>query len=100
MKILKSLTTAAIILLTFFVLQACKEEPATHILNLRSTSNNPYLVEVNGMANVVQGNSVIEYELKEGTYDWKATQQSGYLFFATVRSGTVVLNRDTYVVFP
>lgn len=69
-------------------------------LRFTCTSDNPYLIEVAGNSNIVQGHSYKIYNLDQGTYAWKVTQQSGYAFYPTVKSGTVTLNQDKEIVFP
>jgi hypothetical protein len=72
----------------------------TYELRFTSTSDNPYLIEVDGNSNVIQGNTYKTYYLEKGTYSWKVTQESGYLFYPTVREGTVNLDTDKEIVFP
>lgn len=76
--------------------------PSTQYYQLRftSTSNNPYLIEINGTSSTIQGNTFKNYNLKKGTYAYKITQKSGYLFYPTVNQGTVNLNQDKEIVFP
>jgi hypothetical protein len=72
----------------------------TYELRFTSTSDNPYLVEVDGNSDVIQGNTYKTYYLEKGTYYWKVTQQSGYAFYPTEISGTVNLDQDKSIVFP
>ena len=86
-------------------INSCKKDdstPTTPTYNLRftSTSSNPYLVEVDGTSNIIQGNTYKDYKLKKGTYAWKVTQQSGYLLSPTIKSGTVNMDKDSQIVFP
>lgn len=69
-------------------------------LRFTCTSSNPYLVEVNGKSNQVDGNSYISYQFPMGTYSWKVTQLSGYVLYPTVQQGTVTLDQDKEIVFP
>jgi len=72
----------------------------TYELRFTCTSDNPYLIEVDGNSDIIQGNSYKTYYLEKGTYSWKVTQQSGYVFYPTVKDGTVNLNADKEIVFP
>lgn len=72
----------------------------TYNLRFTCTSSNPYLVEINGTSNVLQGNTYKDYTLKQGTYSWKATQQSGYALYPTKRDGTVNLDQDKAISIP
>lgn len=71
-----------------------------YTLRFTCTSKNPYLVQIDGNSNVVQGNTYREYYLKKGTYAWKVTQQSGYVFYPTIKEGTITLDQDKEIVFP
>jgi hypothetical protein len=101
MKLLKFITIGLLIAgaISF---SGCAKEDITPTYNLRftSTSNNPYLVEVDGTSTVLPGNTYKDYKLKKGTYAWKVTQQSGYVLYPTVQSGTVNLDQDKQIVFP
>ena len=91
-------------------LNSCKKDDdnpsssstTTPSYNLRftCTSTNPYLVEINGTSNVLQGGYYRDYTLKQGTYAWKVTQQSGYLLYPTIKSGTYNLTQDGEIIFP
>ncbi|MDY0077026.1 MAG: hypothetical protein RBR87_07085 [Bacteroidales bacterium] len=91
-----------IALLSFSSCSKDKEDNATPSYELRftNTSNNPYLVEVDGNSNILSGNTFKNYTLKKGTYAWKITQQSGYILYPTVKDGTVNLSQDKEIVFP
>lgn len=69
-------------------------------LRFTNTSDNPYLVEVDGSSNVLSGNTFKNYTLGKGTYAWKVTQQSGYVLYPTIQEGTVNLDQDKEIVFP
>ena len=69
-------------------------------LRFTCTSNNPYKVEIAGHSDIVPGNSYINYNLKNDTYAWKVTQQSGYVLYPTVKEGTVTLTQDYEIIFP
>ncbi|MCC6600571.1 MAG: hypothetical protein IT223_07830 [Crocinitomicaceae bacterium] len=101
MKIIKLLAIVAIITGAVFF-SGCTKESVSPIYNLRftCTSNNPYLVEVNGKSNVLSGNTYKDYRLEKGTYSWKVTQQSGFVLYPTIQSGTVNLDQDKQIVFP
>lgn len=118
MKILR-LLMLSILLLSIASVTSCKKDnpspktdnnggnggggsSSTPVYELRftCTSNNPYLIEVAGNSDIVQGNSYKVYHLDQGTYSWKVTQQSGYAFYPTVKDGTVNLNTDKEIVFP
>ncbi|QQS31132.1 MAG: hypothetical protein IPM47_09520 [Sphingobacteriales bacterium] len=93
----------AIGLLFVLFLNSCgKDEDYLPTFNLRftNTSSNPYLIEVDGNSNVIQGSTYKDYKLKIGTYAWEVTQQSGYILYPTVLSGTVNLDKDKQIVFP
>ncbi len=81
---------------------ASSPQSTTPSYNLRftCTSSNPYLIEINGNSNVVQGNSYKDYTLEKGTYYWKVTQQSGYLVYPTVQDGNITLDQDKEITFP
>ena len=72
----------------------------TYELRFTCTSDNPYLIEVNGNSDVISGNSYRSYTFDKGTYSWKVTQQSGYALYPTVKEGTVNLDQDKEIVFP
>lgn len=93
---------AALFAMTLVVCTSCsvEEERPMYELRFTCTSNNPYLVEVDGTSHVVSGNSFRDYILEQGTYAWKVTQQSGYLLVPTVEEGTVNLDQDKEIVFP
>jgi len=80
----------------------CKKEKKEKLYELRftSTSSNPYLINVDGNSDVIGGNTYKSYSFPKGTYAWKVTQQSGYLLYPSVRSGTVNLDQDKEIVFP
>ncbi|MBU1369600.1 MAG: hypothetical protein KJ578_04445 [Bacteroidetes bacterium] len=69
-------------------------------LRFTNTSNNPYLIEVDGNSSTILGKTFKNYSLEKGTYAWKISQQSGYLLFPTIQEGTINLDRDKEVVFP
>lgn len=88
-----------------FFFSSCEKDdtlPVTPTYNLRftSTSDNPYLVEINGDSDILSGKTYRDYKLNKGTYSWKVTQQSGYVLYPTILSGTVNLNQDKQIVFP
>jgi hypothetical protein len=96
-----------ILIATFFVsalvsITGCSKEDTAPSYELRftCTSDNPYLIEVDGTSSIIQGNTFKNYKLEKGTYAWKVTQQSGYLLVPTVREGTVNLDQDKEIVFP
>ncbi len=99
---------ASFLMLAMVSLSGCKKDdppptpPPTPTFELRftCTSNNPYLIEVNGNSDIVDGNSYITYTFNKGTYSWKVTQQSGYVFSPTIKDGTVNLDQDIEIVFP
>ena len=72
----------------------------TYELRFTCTSDNPYLIEVDGTTNIINGHSYKKYILDKGTYSWKVTQQSGYALYPTVKEGTVNLDQDKEIVFP
>lgn len=72
----------------------------THTLRFTSKSRHPYLLEIDNKSDVIQGKSWKDYKLETGIYTWKVTQQAGYLFYPTKRSGTVSLYKDEEVTFP
>lgn len=82
----------------------CKKEDQDTIsryeLRFTNTSDNPYLVEVDGSSAILHSHTFKDYDLERGTYAWKVTQQSGYILYPTVREGTVNLDREKEVVFP
>ncbi len=83
-------------------LAGCKKEETNPSYELRFTciSVNPYLVEVDGNSDIIQGNTFKDYILEKGTYAWKVTQQSGYLIYPTIKEGTLNLDQDKEIVFP
>lgn len=102
---LKQLLKIGFLFVGIIFFSSCSKEDsstATPTYNLRftNTSSNPYLVEVDGTSNVLSGNTYRDYKLKKGTYAWKTTQQSGYVLYPTVVSGTVNLDQDKQIVFP
>ena len=98
----RNLFKIGLFFLSMVVFSTCAKEEVTPTFNLRFTniSNNPYLVEIDGTSLVLPGNKFRDYELELGTYAWKATQQSGYILFPTVRSGTITLDKDLQIIFP
>ncbi len=72
----------------------------SHEVRFTNLSSNPYMIEIDGRSNVISGNSYKNYYLDRGTYPWQVTQQSGYLLYPTVRSGTISVNKDKQIVFP
>lgn len=103
-KFMKSIYRLFIIAVCFVTIgfSSCTEDAITPTYELRftSTSDNPYLIEVNGSSEVIPGNTYISYFIPQVTYAWKVTQQSGYLLYPTVREGTVTLDEDKEIVFP
>ena len=91
-----------IAIVTFSSCSKDNDDDATPSYELRftNTSNNPYLVEVNGSSTSLSGNTFKNYTLEKGTYAWKVTQQSGYVLYPTVQDGTVNLDQDKEIVFP
>lgn len=69
-------------------------------LRFTNTSDNPYLVEVDGNSNVVSGHTFKNYTLEKGTYAWIVTQQSGYILYPTIQDGTVTLDQNKEIIFP
>lgn len=98
----KIITLFAIITIaSLSLLTSCtKEDPLTYELRYTCTSDNPYLVEVNGESDIISGHTYINYRLEKGTYAWKVTQQSGYLLYPTIQEGTVTLDQDREIIFP
>lgn len=45
-------------------------------LRFTCTSDNPYLIEVAGYSDIVQGHSFKNYYLEQGTYAWEADRKS------------------------
>jgi hypothetical protein len=83
-----------------FILSSCAKMELTHELRFSCTSNNPYLIEIDGHSDIIQGNSFKDYQLEEGTYAWKVTQQSGYLIYPTIKDGVITLDQDREIIFP
>ena len=96
--------TLTVLLLAFslVVSTGCKKEEtrASYELRFTSTSDNPYLIEIDGTSSVMSGHTFKNYVLEQGTYPWKVTQQSGYLISPTIREGTVTLDQDKEIIFP
>lgn len=99
--------TASLILGSALTFTGCKKDDDNNQVTLPSyqlrftnTSDNPYLVEVDGNSNTLSGHSFRNYTLEKGTYAWKVTQQSGYLFYPTIQNGTVTLIQDKEIIFP
>ena len=94
----------SILMLAVVTTAGCKkeDEETTPRFELRfsNSSDNPYLVEVNGTSSVLDGHTFKDYNLERGTYAWKVTQQSGYVLYPTVKEGTVNLDGDKEVIFP
>ena len=97
------------LMLAMVSLSGCKKDeyseppaPTVKTFELRFTciSDNPYKVEVAGKSNIISGHSYKTYDLKQDTYSWKFTQQSGYLFYPTIQEGTLTLDQDKEIVFP
>ena len=103
---MKKLTLKRVLILSLviFGLSSCGKDDSlitpTYELRFTCTSDNPYLIEVDGNSDVVSGHSYVTYTLDKGTYSWKVTQQSGYVLYPTEREGTVNLNQDKEIVFP
>ncbi len=100
---MKKLLLVVVIAMISFV--SCNDDDtglfkSTYELRFTCTSDNPYLVEVNGYSNIVSGNSYKNYYLKKGTYAWRVEQQSGYVLYPTVKEGTVNLDQDKEIIFP
>jgi hypothetical protein len=97
--------TISILIGATISLSGCKkneEDPIEQSYELRfsNTSDNPYLVEIDGNSNILSGNTFRNYNLTKGTYAWKVTQQSGYLLFPTIQEGTITMDREREIVFP
>lgn len=94
--------TLSIFTLLIVIPTGCKKEETRPSYELRfsCTSDNPYLVEIDGTSSIISGHSFKDYNLEQGTYPWKVTQQSGYLLIPTVREGTITLDRDKEIIFP
>ena len=104
MKKYLSILLASFFMVAMVTFSSCSKdnENATPSYQLRftNTSDNPYLIEVNGGSNVLSGNSFKNYTLNKGTYSWKVTQQSGYVLYPTIKDGTVNLDKDKEIIFP
>lgn len=109
MRTLKFLTIGFLFVGMVCLMSCKKDNPSpnssgsstqTYELRFTCTSSNPYLIEVNGNSDIVQGNSFKVYILDKGTYSWEVTQQSGYLLYPTVLDGTANLDQDKEIVFP
>jgi len=100
----KQLLILLVLLLTlsFVITTGCKKDESRPNYSLRftNTSENPYLIEIDGTSSTINGNTFKNYSLVQGTYPWKVTQQSGYLLYPTVKEGTVTLNKDKEIIFP
>jgi len=93
---------ASFVMVSLVSLSGCKKDETTPNYELRftNTSDNPYLIEVDGTSNTISGNTYKNYSLEKGTYSWKVTQQSGYVLYPTIKEGTVNLDNDKEIVFP
>ncbi len=103
MKKYLSILLASFFMVALVTFSSCsKDEDATPSYELRftNTSDNPYLIEVDGSSNTVSGHTFKNYTLEKGTYSWKVTQQSGYVLYPTIQEGTVNLDQDKEIVFP
>jgi hypothetical protein len=72
-------------------------------LGVTSTSTNPYTITIDGNnRGVVNGGSGASYDLSVGSHTVTATQNSGYVLFATVKTNTVNINQcqTTGFTFP
>ena len=59
-------------------------------LQLTNNSSNPYSISIDGVSKgTMNGNSSKEFKLDEGSHSVSATQQSGYIIYPTVFSGTI-----------
>ncbi|RLD68667.1 MAG: hypothetical protein DRI87_10305 [Bacteroidetes bacterium] len=102
MKNLLIILTALLLTFSLLISTGCKKEDARPSYELRftSTSDNPYLIEIDGTSEVIPGHTFKNYILEQGTYPWKVTQQSGYVLYPTVREGTITLDQDKEIIFP
>ncbi len=104
MKKYFSILLAAFFMVSLVTFSSCSKDnedvTPSYELRFTNTSDNPYLVEVDGSSNVLSGNTFKNYTLKKGTYAWKVTQQSGYVLYPTIQEGTVNLDQDKEIVFP
>lgn len=101
----KQLIILLVLFVTFSLVTStgCKKKDDTrpsYGLRFTSTSDNPYLIEIDGTSNVISGHTYKDYTLEQGTYPWKVTQQSGYLLYPTIKEGTVTLDQDKEIIFP
>ncbi|GDX52997.1 hypothetical protein LBMAG27_20440 [Bacteroidota bacterium] len=59
-------------------------------LQISNNSSNPYSLTIDGMnKGTINGNTSKDFKLAEGEHTVSATQQSGYLIYASVYSNTL-----------
>ncbi len=102
---MKKLFLIFVLTLSLSSIYSCEKEDESndresYELRFTNTSSNPYTVEVDGTTSSLSGKTFKNYDLEQGTYSWKVTQESGYLIYPTVKEGTVNLTGDREIVFP
>lgn len=81
-------TITALLLLIMFLSGCAALRMGT--LQLTNNSSNPYSISIDGVSKgTMNGNTSKEFKLEEGSHSVSATQQSGYVLYPTVFSGSV-----------
>ncbi len=94
MKKIKFLALTSALL---FGLGSCYKAPPIYKLTFNNNTSDTYLIEINNKSDYLEGGYFLDYNLEEGTYNYKYTQQDGYLLYPTIKEGTVKLYTDIII---